>query len=387
MPKRQNCKASCMTSECEGPPALDEIEVSLFGPGYGEAIALHIGEGKWVLVDSCREPDSGLPATLGYLRRLGIDVATAVKLLVATHWHDDHVDGMGALASQCKSAVICVSSALTKREFLQIAALYREPGISRTSGLSELLQIYEVYLDRKTDRARFSTPKLAIADRLILDERIDGPSGAVQAKVFALSPSDAAVVQATVAFRELMPTAGPVRRVASPTPNHASVALWIEIGDHRVLLGADLERTSNPRTGWSAILASSLVVSGRAGVFKVPHHGSESAHHDDVWSSLLSHEPLAALTPFMSGDRSLPTSSDLIRLRRLTPHVYVTAPPRRKRQRWREKMVREFVEQATRSIWYAKSGWGQVRFRTDIGQPDAAWRVRLLGDAYAVSQS
>lgn len=34
-------------------PATDEIELTLFGPGYGEAIAVHLGEGAWLLVDPC----------------------------------------------------------------------------------------------------------------------------------------------------------------------------------------------------------------------------------------------------------------------------------------------------------------------------------------------
>jgi len=42
-------------------PAADEIEVTLFGPGYGEAIAVHLGEGAWLLVDSCIDPESKAP--------------------------------------------------------------------------------------------------------------------------------------------------------------------------------------------------------------------------------------------------------------------------------------------------------------------------------------
>lgn len=40
------------------PPAADEIEFSLFGPGYGEAVAVHLGDGTWLLIDSCIDPDS-----------------------------------------------------------------------------------------------------------------------------------------------------------------------------------------------------------------------------------------------------------------------------------------------------------------------------------------
>jgi len=55
------------------PPAADEIEVTLFGPGYGEAIAVHLGEGVWLLVDSCVDPDSKAPASGTYLEGFGVD--------------------------------------------------------------------------------------------------------------------------------------------------------------------------------------------------------------------------------------------------------------------------------------------------------------------------
>jgi len=41
------------------PVKQDEIEVSVFGPGYGESILVHLGAGKWVIVDSCRDNKTG----------------------------------------------------------------------------------------------------------------------------------------------------------------------------------------------------------------------------------------------------------------------------------------------------------------------------------------
>ena len=32
-------------------PASHEIEITVFGPGYGEAIAVHLGEQQWMLID------------------------------------------------------------------------------------------------------------------------------------------------------------------------------------------------------------------------------------------------------------------------------------------------------------------------------------------------
>ena len=39
-------------------PSAREIEVSLFGPGYGECVLVHLGEGQWMIVDSCVEQGS-----------------------------------------------------------------------------------------------------------------------------------------------------------------------------------------------------------------------------------------------------------------------------------------------------------------------------------------
>jgi len=35
------------------PPQPDELEISLFGPGYGESTLVHLGSGNWMIVDSC----------------------------------------------------------------------------------------------------------------------------------------------------------------------------------------------------------------------------------------------------------------------------------------------------------------------------------------------
>ena len=63
-------------------PESDEIEVNIFGPGYGECVLIHIGNGKWVVVDSCVDRDSQ-PAALTYLRSIGSDPSEAVCLIIA----------------------------------------------------------------------------------------------------------------------------------------------------------------------------------------------------------------------------------------------------------------------------------------------------------------
>ena len=84
------------------PPSYDEFELTLLGSGYGESIVMHVGEGAWVLVDSCGRTDA--PAALEYLKILGVDPGEAVKLIVASHWHDDHIRGIGQVVPGAGSA-------------------------------------------------------------------------------------------------------------------------------------------------------------------------------------------------------------------------------------------------------------------------------------------
>src|SRR5690348_11162620 len=84
------------------PPRVDQVEVSLFGPGFGEAIALHLGNGSWFLIDSCQQ--SSQPAPLSYLERIGVDIRSAVIGVLATHWHTDHVLGISRLFHAASNA-------------------------------------------------------------------------------------------------------------------------------------------------------------------------------------------------------------------------------------------------------------------------------------------
>ncbi|MFQ6041703.1 MAG: hypothetical protein ACE5PV_12670, partial [Candidatus Poribacteria bacterium] len=233
---------------------------------------------------------------------------------------------------------------------------------------------------------QFNSPKWASADRLLYRDGIQISSKTIEAKVYSLSPSDASILKAQLAFSQLLPKEHEhKRRIASPKPNHASVVLWVELGNEIILLGADLEDTSDSKVGWSAILSSSTVTSEKANVFKIPHHGSENAHHNDVWVKLLWSEPIAIVTPFRPGRRFLPSSEDIKRITNLTSRAYATAPAKQRRPRWNRGVVRDFARQATRYVQEVDYGWGQVRLRKRMNQVGESWRVELFGEAYALN--
>src|SRR5213592_4947476 len=104
-------------------PSSSQIEICIFGPGYGECSVLHLGNDHWIVVDSCIDKTSGNPASLEYLKKIGVD-PLKVKLVIATHWHDDHVRGMARQLLEFKNATFCSSPALTKKEFIATVISY-----------------------------------------------------------------------------------------------------------------------------------------------------------------------------------------------------------------------------------------------------------------------
>src|SRR5476651_2566238 len=102
------------------PPSPNELELSLFGPGVGECLVVHLGSGNWMIVDSCLKEPRGRPIALEYLESLNVDVGSQVKLVVVTHWNDDHIQGIGEIVRAASSARFACSAALGSREFFSV---------------------------------------------------------------------------------------------------------------------------------------------------------------------------------------------------------------------------------------------------------------------------
>lgn len=348
----------------DAPPAGDEIELTLFGPGYGESIALHVGGGAWVLVDSCLDKD-GTPRSLRYLESLGLDPARAVVLVVATHWHDDHIRGMARLVEACGEAVFCCSGALCQREFLSVVGtLEARPFSDAGSGVREIHGVFS----RRGDAA--SRQIFALANQRILKRG--------GCEIWSLSPDSAVFEDFLRSIGRWAPVERQTKtRFPDPSPNEAAVALWVGTGDAALLLGADLERR-----GWTSILQSDERPSGVASVFKIPHHGSGNAHEPGVWTHMLTPNPFAVLTPWRRGRSALPTRRDVQRILACTKNAYATT----KTDSLRTGSVRrgQTVERTIRESGIRlrrlpmSPGW--LRLRRPLGSP-TPWTVEMFGPA------
>jgi hypothetical protein len=354
-----------------GPPAAGEIEISLFGRGFGEAIVAHLGDGRWMLVDSLVE-ENDEPVALRYLAEIGVDPSHVV-LIVATHWHDDHVAGLAQVYAACPEALMVLPAALRSSEMDAFRGEARLYGTGRvSSGVGELDEIS--LLQMTEHRRSFRLGKIN-ARLLSLEPRTHEHTVEVE----AVSPSDADVVASLREVAGRRPGAGSERWVMPFEANDISVAIWLSVGPHRVLLGADLERHADPQRGWGAVLSSPVRLAGRAGLYKVAHHGAENAHHDEVWSTLLGEAPIATLSTWNRGAK-LPRSGDVARILALTPEAYITSNLSRS-PRSRPKMVERKVHERGALIRAAPKRAGQVRLRFDLVAPDASWRVELIDGA------
>lgn len=345
------------------PPTVDEIEITLFGPGFGEAIAIHLGDGVWILVDSCIEPDSSRPATEAYLDRFGI-VPEQVRTIIASHWHDDHVRGIAKLAEKYQYADFVISSVFNTKEASAFLAAYSGAsslGLSR--GAKEL---FEVVCARGTvfpAQHRSNVLEISVNAKPIT--------------VTALSPTPGAFARSVAHLAQFLPCKGqPINHAPELRENYEAVALHIDLGDDAVLLGADLE--DHHHLGWSAVVADKWSGARRpATAYKVAHHGSHTGHCPQVWATLLRPNPIACLTPWTLGGRRLPSETDKALIRENTQHAYISSGASRRPEM--DSRVLKRLGDICNKIARVDAGFGAVRLRRQFSAK--TWSVEMFGAA------
>jgi hypothetical protein len=352
------------------------MEVSIFGPGFGECIVLHFGNGDWGIVDSCLEPASKRPAALDYLELLHVDISKSVQFVVATHWHDDHMQGINSVFQAATSAKFVCSEAVRNPDFFEILSSWTgTQSMPGGSGIDELRAVMSEIKKRQANTG-FPSPVLASVNKTLWERTIQP-----LAFIKALSPSDSSVLAAIAKLNDSTSNNSKMwRRIPNIKQNDASVVLTVQVGEHRVLLGADLEVRDDEALGWSAIV-NGFTSKDHQG-FKVSHHGSPTAHHDDVWEKMLSADSWAATTPFVNGKVRLPSVQDCKRILGRTKNAYLTAPPQPGKFRDPNRTVEKTVNETALSVHTIPGKYGHVRIRKKINATiDSPWDVELFGNA------
>lgn len=344
-------------------PEAHEIELTVFGPGLGEAIAAHLGEGTWLLVDSCKAEHGSGPATAEYLDALGVDAAQ-VRAVVATHWHDDHVCAISKLAQKYGTADFYMSGVLRESEAVTFLATYgSEAAFGQTGGTRELATILR---SRKV--------KVVNSQTYLVDETINGRN----VRVSAFSPLPEVHRKAAAHLGQYLVKQGqPINKAPpEPSPNAAAIVLHLDFGDDAVLLGADLE--DNKNWGWTAMVGDPWIIRrSKASAYKVAHHGSRTSDCEHIWTTLLTSQPVACVTPFIWGRHRLPTDEDKARLRSRTTGTYISSDASSRPAIANDQLKR--LNDICTEIRRVDTGFGAVRLRKKLGA--TVWSVDLFGAA------
>lgn len=359
-------------------PSADQFEISTFGPGYGECCVLHVGEGRWVVVDSCLDSTDRVdrrPVAEKYLRALGVDIATQVDLVVATHWHSDHVRGIGRVLEQAASAQFCCSVALLDERFHTYIEQFSTAAMA-TDGA----KVSDFRDACRVARARQIAFKYAVGNRTL---KSWSNGGAVTLR--SLSPSDTEYQVFLQSLASLLPQHGqPKRSAASQDENLCAVVLHLQTENFSALLGSDLEVHHDARRGWNAVVKEAQdAMLSTSSLWKVPHHGSINGHHEDTLRNMLGAGPISVVTPFnkLTESKKLPTQEDRARILGYSSQLFATAPTSRQQLKGVEASVARSLRESGIDIRKAGSELGAVRCRWKLS---TGWTTELFGVAHQV---
>ena len=363
--------AHSITVAPAAPPQDEEIELSIFGPGTGEGILVHCGYGQWFAVDSARL--DGECWALWYLRQIGVPFS-ALKLILASHWHNDHVSGLADLISVAPGATVAFSNALDSHEFRAFLAVFNAAAAGNNrSKVSEFSQCIEII----RDRLQAGTPPVRLASQHL--PLIELAVSGIRATAIALSPSTLDTLDALTTFVDLSALGldHRPRPLSASTPNHASVVLYIQIDGNSIILAADRETRNHPGKGWEVIINDPVLNQIPAEAMKIAHHGSQNGFYTEIWPNIVSRNSVGVVTPFAR--HRLPEIATMKDYLSIGMQLYATAWPHSV-ARWHLPLPPRTKLSRPRSM-----APGMVRLRKPM--KNGAWHASLFGGAIAIDKT
>lgn len=342
------------------PPGLQQFEFSLFGPGSGECLVVHYGHGKWFVVDSSVQ--NGEPIALSYLKGLGVDVHSDVTHIFATHFDDDHCNGLDTLLMNCDNAKMHCSSALFCKEFFEclvknskLKLVQAKPGLKVFGDILEHLRSTSPIPSRC--RSKFGPEKLQAKISLHLSDDVS---------ISVLSPSSVTIEDSAEQFRmQYLETGSSVTATPNNWFNMSSIAMIVETAKVNLLLGADLEEGSNNYVGWRGVINDTDLRKRKSKIFKIPHHGSVTAEYQPVWDELVESSPELVLTS--KAQSGIPKKEDVQRLKGKNPNSLTITNPNYLKKAKKHGAANRQMNQKTRKRKLIRKGLGQVRLLFDLG--------------------
>lgn len=358
-------------------PNKSEIEVTLIGTGggYGESVVLKIGIDKWIIVDSCINPNTKEPLAIEYLKNVNADFSKVI-LIVCTHWHNDHIKGLSKLLTLCPNCEFCFSAVNDLDKFLLLCELdYRKTLKGSKSSTDEFAKCLEIINNREAYYIK--------AQSNLLLKKLNENN--CQFELFALSPSPKTLRDFDGEISQLITEFG-TRNTAiiNKSPNDKSVALLLKFNNERILLGADLEVGRSEHEGWRHIVKHSQVKDQyKSNLYKLPHHGSENGYINEIFDILVNNNGTLKLTPYRSS--GLPTQKMLDVYLNHSTDVYITSPISvSKKAKKRDKSIEKIINRNVKSISEIKYTHGIVRSRLDYTKQNSNWDTEVFEAALKI---
>jgi len=340
------------------PPKDNEIEVSVFGRGFGECLVISCGTNEFVVVDSFKNKETGNPIALDYMDAIGLP-HSAIKQVVLTHWHQDHIAGISDVLNKASSdAKLVISPVIRKEKFLEYMAI----GMAEKSN-----SVYE--FGKVLNFIKFNRDRIIIPS----PNRPVFPYKESDVEICTLSPNDVDLIEYIDAL--IVPDEKRKTSYSFPEDNRLSIVMLVKFGTDGVLLGSDLEDTIKCNSGWKGLVSNYYYINNKPSLIKIPHHGSSGAHNNDLWNNILIDNPLSVLTVFNKG-KKLPQDEDINRIKSLSKSLFVVG---RHTIKDKNLMRKAKSHLPNINISAVPTSIGLSRFRRIIGENE--WHVELYGSA------
>lgn len=371
-------------------PDIDELEVTTIGVGGfdGEAIIVHFGNGKWGIIDSCKSKD-GVNLPLFYLNTLKISLNDVV-IVVCTHWHSDHINGLSEILKLCPNAQFYYPIVGQKNNLLKYL-IKGDIAQGKASVWREFLNCIHTVGEKRVNYGSL--------DRIVYDNG----NGT---QLIALSPSDKMLDEMHKILVKYDAKDSDLKQIneALITPNMCSMALILCTQDTCILLGADLEANRNKKKdikacvkdcasrwekGWCNILLKSATFpTKRATYFKLPHHSSSTGYCDDIWKKHIIQPSVSVSTVFVNNAGvKLPQKEMLVLYRKLSSEMYLTSTGPKKRDKtigYGKSKLDQNKSENLKSVAVMNEEKGIICSRKKTG---AGWTTQLLGTAVSVDDA
>ena len=312
-------------------PSDKELEITTIGPGFnnGESVVIHLGNGKWMIIDSCKANGEVLP--LAYLDAIGVS-CDDVKTVICSHWHKDHYLGLAEILRSCKNSEFKIAKIGNFKNFVKYVFMLNEIETNKAGGWKEfekcLIALKEVG-QRK--------PKYIFHDQLIED------NDQIKIDVHCLGPSDYAMEQFDSLLLQIDPKDPKEEHTKALEENMTCLSVTVSYDGQAVLIGCDAEVNRRDKysmddctddcedakeTGWCEIMHNSIILKRNSpfGCVKIAHHSSVTGYCPKFWKELVKKDALIGVTTIYksSNSENLPHKDMLSQYHTHCTHQYIT---------------------------------------------------------------